>query len=107
MPIVQAAIPAGVNGTGYVISNAGPKFYPPSSPYDHLMAKTGSRAMLFQSIRVDNNTLQYTACTFTNKVYDAFEIHKQPCLINPLGRFKAEPVPPHELGGAGNGCAVK
>ncbi|SDU06816.1 purple acid phosphatase family protein [Desulfobacula phenolica] len=69
-------VPDGKKGTVYVISNAGPKFYPPSSRYDHLMAKTGSREMLFQSVRVDKNTLHYTTRTVTNKVYDTFEIHK-------------------------------
>lgn len=69
-------VPDGKKGTVYVISVAGPKFYPISSRYDHLMAKTGGRESLFQAIRVDANTLQYTAYTIMKEVYDSFEIHK-------------------------------
>ncbi|MCD4675259.1 MAG: metallophosphoesterase family protein [Desulfobacula sp.] len=69
-------VPDGKKGTVYIISIAGPKFYPISSRYDHLMAKTGNREPLFQSIRVDVNTLQYTSYTIMQEVYDSFKIHK-------------------------------
>jgi Calcineurin-like phosphoesterase/Purple acid Phosphatase, N-terminal domain len=69
-------VPDTKKGTVYVISNAGPKFYPVSSRYDHLMAKTGTREMLFQSILVDGKNLRFTAYTTTKEVYDTFEIHK-------------------------------
>ncbi len=63
-------------GTVYVISNAGPKFYPPSSRYDHLMAKTGGRQPLFQSIRVEGDILHYTSYNYMKQVFDVFEIRK-------------------------------
>jgi len=63
-------------GTVYVISNAGPKFYPVSSRYAPLMAKTGSREMLFQSIHVAKKTLQFTAFNAMKQSVDFFEIHK-------------------------------
>ncbi|MCD4718624.1 MAG: metallophosphoesterase family protein [Desulfobacula sp.] len=69
-------VPDKEKGTVYVISIAGPKFYPISSRYDHLMAKTGSREPLFQSIRVDADTLHYTSYNIMKQVYDSFEIHK-------------------------------
>lgn len=69
-------VPDKKKGTVYVISNAGPKFYPVSSQYDHLMAKTGAQEMLFQSIRVDGKTLRFTAYTNSKEVYDTFEIHQ-------------------------------
>jgi len=48
-------------GTIYIISNAGPKLYPASSRYDHLMEKVEVQKLLFQSISVDTNTLKYTS----------------------------------------------
>ncbi|MBU1343933.1 MAG: metallophosphoesterase family protein [Proteobacteria bacterium] len=63
-------------GTIYVISNAGPKVYPVGSRYDHLMAKTRSGGMLFQSIRVDKNRLQFKAYDMMKKVVDSFDIRK-------------------------------
>lgn len=63
-------------GTVYVISNSGPKFYPTSNRNDHLMAKTLSNSIWFQSIRVENNVLKYTAYNMGREVVDAFEIKK-------------------------------
>ena len=63
-------------GVVYIISNSGPKFYPPGDRYDHLMAKTLSRTIGFQSVRVENNTLQYRAYDLAKEVVDAFEIKK-------------------------------
>jgi len=63
-------------GTIYIISNAGPKIYPVSSRYDHLMEKAGVQKLLFQSISVDTNTLQYTSYNIMKKVYDTFTINK-------------------------------
>ncbi|MDA8134777.1 MAG: metallophosphoesterase family protein [Desulfobacteraceae bacterium] len=63
-------------GVVYIISNSGPKFYPPGDRYDHLMAKTLSRTISFQSVRVKNNTLQYRAYTLAKETMDAFEIKK-------------------------------
>ena len=64
-------------GTVYIISNSGPKFYPAGHRYDHLMAKTLSNSIWFQSIRVENNILKYTAYNMQREVVDAFEIIKQ------------------------------
>ena len=63
-------------GVVYIISNSGPKFYPPGDRYGHLMAKTLSRTISFQSVRVENNTLQYRAYNLAKEVVDAFEIRK-------------------------------
>jgi len=63
-------------GTVYVISNAGPKLYPVTSNHDHLMAKISTGGMLFQSIRLDGNTLEFTAYNMMKEKVDAFRIHK-------------------------------
>ena len=63
-------------GVVYIISNSGPKFYPPGDRYDHLMAKTLSRTMGFQSVRVEGNTLQYRAYGLAKEAVDTFEIKK-------------------------------
>ncbi|MDT8377339.1 MAG: metallophosphoesterase family protein [Desulfotignum sp.] len=63
-------------GTVYIISNSGPKFYPVSDRYDHLMARTGSREMLFHSIEVDQNTLRFTAFDLLRQPVDEVVIHK-------------------------------
>lgn len=63
-------------GVVYIISNSGPKFYPAGDRYDHLMARTLSRTISFQAVRVENNTLQYRAYTPAKEAVDAFEITK-------------------------------
>jgi hypothetical protein len=63
-------------GTVYVISNAGPKVYSPDSRYAGLMAETGPGQLLFQSIRVEKDTLKYTAFNLMQEQVDAFELHK-------------------------------
>ena len=63
-------------GTVYIISNAGPKVYPVSSRYDHLMAKAQPGQLLFQSIRVAEDGLQVTAKNLLNKTIDSFDIRK-------------------------------
>jgi len=69
-------VSAGEQGTVYVISNSGPKFYPASLRYDHLMVKTISRDILFQSIRVGKDSLQFAAYNLSREVKDSFEIKK-------------------------------
>ncbi len=64
-------------GTVYIISNSGPKFYPVSNRYGHLMAKTFSNTIGFQSVRIDNNSLKYTAYNMEKEPIDTFEIKKQ------------------------------
>jgi 3',5'-cyclic AMP phosphodiesterase CpdA len=63
-------------GTVYIISNSGPKFYPVSDRYDHLMARTGSKEMLFHTIEVDGNTLRFTAFDLMRQPVDEVVIHK-------------------------------
>jgi hypothetical protein len=63
-------------GTVYVISNAGPKVYPPGSRYAALMAETGPGQMLFQSIRVEKDTLEFTAFNLMGEPVDAFKIYR-------------------------------
>jgi len=61
-------------GTVYVITNSGPKYYPASNRYDHLMDKTMTHGVWFQSIRIENNTLQYTAYNMIKEVVDTVVI---------------------------------
>jgi 3',5'-cyclic AMP phosphodiesterase CpdA len=63
-------------GTVYIISNSGPKFYPVSDRYDHLMARTGSKEMLFHTIDVDETTLRFTAFDLMQQPVDEVVIHK-------------------------------
>ena len=63
-------------GTVYIISNSGPKFYPVSDRYDHIMARTGAREMLFHTIEVDQNTLRFTAFDLMRQPVDEVVIHK-------------------------------
>jgi hypothetical protein len=63
-------------GTVYIISNSGPKFYPVSDRYDHLMARTGSKEMLFHTIDVDETTLRFTAFDLMRQPVDEVVIHK-------------------------------
>lgn len=63
-------------GTVYIISNSGPKFYTLSDRYDHLMARIGSREMLFHIIDVDDTTLRFTAFDLMGQPVDAVVIRK-------------------------------
>jgi 3',5'-cyclic AMP phosphodiesterase CpdA len=63
-------------GTVYIISNSGPKFYPVSDRYDHLMARTGSREMLFHTIEVDENSLRFRAFDWMKQLVDEVAIQK-------------------------------
>lgn len=63
-------------GTVYIISNSGPKFYPVSDRYDHIMARTGAREMLFHTIEVDHNTLRFTAFDLMRQPVDEVVIRK-------------------------------
>ena len=63
-------------GVVYIITNSGPKFYPAGDRYGYLMAKTLSRTMSFQSVRVEGKTLQYRAYNLAKEMVDAFEMKK-------------------------------
>ncbi|MFU8770383.1 MAG: metallophosphoesterase, partial [Desulfotignum sp.] len=69
-------VPEKETGTVYIISNSGPKFYPVSDRYDHLMARTGSHEMLFHTIRVEGDTLHFTAFDITRQPVDAVVLQK-------------------------------
>ena len=69
-------VPDKEKGTVYVISNSGPKYYPASNRYDHLMGKTMTESIWFQSIRIENHTLQYTAYNMIKEAVDTFTIQK-------------------------------
>jgi acid phosphatase type 7 len=64
-------------GTVYVISNSGPKFYPASDRYGHLMARTLSEEMLFHTIQVDEKSLSFTAFNLERRAVDTFSIQKR------------------------------
>ncbi len=63
-------------GTVYIISNSGPKFYPVSNRYDHLMARIGTGEMLFHTIEVDQDTICFTAFDLMRQPVDKIVIHK-------------------------------
>jgi len=70
----HSRVPEGEQGTVYVVSNAGPKAYPLDHPYGHLMVKTRNGGMMFQSIRIREKSLEFTAYIFTQEKIDAFTI---------------------------------
>jgi hypothetical protein len=63
-------------GTVYVISNSGPKFYPVSRRYEHLMAKMMSDHIWVQSIRLDGPDLYFSAFDMMYETVDEFIISK-------------------------------
>jgi acid phosphatase type 7 len=69
-------VPENEPGTVYIISNSGPKFYPVSDRYDHLMARTGSEEMLFHTIRVEGDALHFTAFDITGRLVDTAVLQK-------------------------------
>jgi len=63
-------------GTVYVVSSSGPKFYVANPRYQSLMAKTGVDLSLFQVVSLDGNKLALKAYTATGALFDSFEIAK-------------------------------
>jgi len=63
-------------GTVYITSVSGPKSYPVSHFYDHLMEKIGTGLQLFQIIRVDGKRLTFEAFDSVGNSYDRFELNK-------------------------------
>jgi 3',5'-cyclic AMP phosphodiesterase CpdA len=63
-------------GTVYVVSSCGPKFYVYNPLYNDLMAKTGENLQLFQVISIDGPALTFHAYTAAGDLYDAFELRK-------------------------------
>lgn len=67
---------AGENGTIFVVSSSGSKFYRQNPRYLHLMAKTALDTQLFQVIEVEEEALHYRAETATGSIIDQFTIRK-------------------------------
>lgn len=63
-------------GTVYVVSVSGSKSYPLSLKYQDLMAKTGERVQLYQTISVEGKRLKFESRTATGQLYDSFELRK-------------------------------
>ena len=63
-------------GTVYVMSVSGPKQYPATTNYPHLMAKTGSNLQLFQVITCKENQLIYNCYTASGELFDSFTLKK-------------------------------
>ena len=63
-------------GTVYVVTSCGPKFYVYNPLYKDLMAKTGENLQMFQVISIDGAVLTYHAYTAAGVLYDAFELRK-------------------------------
>lgn len=81
-------ITSGVNvkdesgGTMFVVSVSGPKMYKLTD--DRWFDRSAENTQLFQVLTIDGDTLQYKAITVTGKVYDAFDLVKQPGKPNSL-----------------------
>ncbi|MCK9484550.1 MAG: hypothetical protein M0R34_09315, partial [Candidatus Marinimicrobia bacterium] len=58
----------------YVVSVSGPKLYHINQ--NRWMDRAAENTMLYQIISIDNNTLDYKACTITDELYDAFRIER-------------------------------
>jgi hypothetical protein len=63
-------------GTVYITSVSGPKFYPVKTEYEGFMAKMGTGRQLFQVIRIDHNRLFYQSLDARGEVYDSFTLEK-------------------------------
>jgi hypothetical protein len=63
-------------GTVYVISVSGPKFYEVTTDHQALMAKVDTGTQLFQVIHIDHNRLFYESFDATGKSHDSFTLEK-------------------------------
>jgi len=72
----NAVVPALEKGTVYVVSVSGSKAYPLNPMSSKLMAKTGEKVQLFQTISIDGLSLKYRSYTATGDLFDAFELKK-------------------------------
>lgn len=70
-------VTAGENGTVYVVSSSGAKFYEQNPRYLHLMAETALDTQLFQVIDLEEDALHYRALTVTGEVIDQFTVRKK------------------------------
>ena len=62
-------------GTVYVVSVSGPKMYDITD--DSWATRLAEDTQLFQVITIDGDTLRFEARTATNRLYDAFSLHKR------------------------------
>ena len=74
LPIGSGAQPT-IDGPIYVVSVSGPKMY--DLGLEEWMQRAASNTQLYQLIRIDGDTLNFTAYTVTGEAYDAFELRKQ------------------------------
>lgn len=65
-----------VQGTVYVVSVSGSKFYPVKKVNEELMVKMGGNIQLFQTVHIDGNKLTFKAITATGELFDSFELNK-------------------------------
>ena len=69
-------VPDGEQGTVYLVSSSGPKFYIANPLYQSLMAKTAVDKSLFQVVSVDGNRLSLKAYSAAGLLFDSFELVK-------------------------------
>jgi acid phosphatase type 7 len=66
----------GDTGTMYVVSVSGPKMYFVSDRADSTMTRTAEDTQLYQTIRIEGDTLRFESRTVTGRLYDAFDLLK-------------------------------
>lgn len=76
-------VPNGHTGPVYVVSVAGPKMYGIKTE-KRWMDRAAVNTQLYQVIDIDGDTLKFNAYTVTNKLYDAFELHKESNQFNSI-----------------------
>jgi len=99
VPQTIANVPTGVQkidqqtGTVYVVSVSGPKMY--NHRKQGFMKRVAEDTQLYQVIHIDGGKLRFEARTAVGDLYDAFELQKQPSMINKL--IELEPEVPENL----------
>lgn len=94
VPETIANVPTGVQkvdqqtGTIYVVSVSGPKMY--NHRKQDFMKRVAEDTQLYQVIHIDGGKLRFEARTAVGDLYDAFELQKQPGMINKLIEFEPE-----------------
>lgn len=71
-------VPRSKGGTMYTVSVSGPKFYPVNLESGRELLSYGQNKQLFQVVTVKGNHLDYKAYTVTGKLFDHFEMVKEP-----------------------------
>ncbi|TVR57571.1 MAG: metallophosphoesterase family protein [Gemmatimonadales bacterium] len=65
-------------GTMYVVSVAGPKMYFASEEALETFDRVGEDTQLYQTVQVEWDRIVFESRTTTGRLYDAFELHKDP-----------------------------